>query len=61
MNKQVIQISLEQAQRITLFKQQLMVLPPGKGKMAALATIEQLGYLQIDTLNVITRAHHHTL
>ncbi len=61
MNKQVIQISLEQAQRIILAQQQLITLPQAKGKMAVLAAIEQLGYLQIDTLNVITRAHHHTL
>jgi len=33
----------------------------GVGKQAVLDTIEQLGYLQIDSLSVVERAHHHTL
>ncbi|MEL7122041.1 MAG: crosslink repair DNA glycosylase YcaQ family protein [Bacteroidota bacterium] len=33
----------------------------GKGKKAVLETVEHLGYVQIDTLAVVTRAHHHTL
>lgn len=61
MKKQALQISLEQAQRLVLAQQQLIVPPFENGKIGALATIKQLGYLQIDTLNVITRAHHHTL
>jgi uncharacterized protein YcaQ len=31
------------------------------GKKAALETIKRLGYIQIDTLSVVARAHHHTL
>jgi len=31
------------------------------GKSGVLKAIEQLGYIQIDTINVIERAHHHTL
>ncbi len=34
---------------------------PKKGKNGTLATIEQLGYVQIDTISVIARAHHHVL
>jgi uncharacterized protein YcaQ len=34
-------------------------LPPGKASV--LRTIEELGYIQIDTISVIERAHHHTL
>src|SRR5215510_7868859 len=33
----------------------------GKGKSGALQTIRHLGYVQLDTLAVVARAHHHTL
>ncbi len=33
--------------------------PPGKG--ATLATISRLGYVQIDTISVVERSHHHVL
>ncbi len=32
-----------------------------KGKKGTLEVIEQLGYVQIDTISVIQRAHHHVL
>jgi uncharacterized protein len=32
-----------------------------KGKAGALAVIERLGYVQIDTIAVIERAHHHVI
>ena len=32
-----------------------------KGKEDTLKAIEHLGYIQIDTLSVVTRAHHHVL
>src|SRR5262245_57992617 len=35
--------------------------PFGKGPAATLAAIEQLGYVQIDTIHVIERCHHHIL
>lgn len=31
------------------------------GKHDVLSTIDKLGYVQIDPLSVIERAHHHTL
>ena len=31
----------------------------GKGRNAALRTVQHLGYVQIDTISVIERAHHH--
>jgi uncharacterized protein YcaQ len=34
---------------------------PKKGKAGTLAAIEQIGYVQIDTISVIARAHHHVL
>ncbi len=33
----------------------------GRGKNATLRTIEHLGYVQIDTISVVQRAHHHVL
>ena len=33
----------------------------GRGKGAVLRAIEQLGYVQIDTISVVERAHHHAL
>ncbi len=33
----------------------------GRGKAATLRAIEQLGYVQIDTISVVERAHHHVL
>jgi uncharacterized protein YcaQ len=33
----------------------------GRGKGATLRAIEQLGYVQIDTISVVERAHHHVL
>lgn len=35
--------------------------PFGKGPSATRATVEHLGYVQIDTINVIERCHHHIL
>ncbi|MDR4953949.1 crosslink repair DNA glycosylase YcaQ family protein [Chryseobacterium sp. ES2] len=35
--------------------------PFGIGKAAALNALEHLGYIQIDTLSMVERAHHHTL
>ncbi|MCP4607390.1 MAG: winged helix-turn-helix domain-containing protein [Planctomycetes bacterium] len=55
-------ISLKQARRIALNAQ---LLGSGakltKGKEGVAQTIERLGYVQIDTIAVIERAHHHTL
>ena len=33
----------------------------GRGRHAALRAIERLGYVQIDTISVVARAHHHVL
>lgn len=35
--------------------------PFGKGKPAVLEAIQHLGYVQVDTISVIQRAHHHVL
>lgn len=57
-----VQIPLELARRVALNAHLLdgnAKLPPGKEGTAQ--TIESLGYVQIDTIAVIERAHHHTL
>jgi len=53
-------IKLEQGRKIWIQSQKLDLQEPfGKGPEAALAAIEHLGYVQIDTINVIERCHHH--
>lgn len=57
-----IQISNKLARRIIL-KSQFLVSNTDifRGKEGILRIIDQLGYIQIDTLAVIRRSHHHTL
>src|SRR5882724_10909430 len=51
-----------QARRIWLRAQRLDVPAPfGGGAAATRAAVEHLGYVQIDTINVIERCHHHIL
>jgi uncharacterized protein len=51
-----------QARRIWLRAQQLETSAPfGEGPQATAAAVEHLGYVQIDTINVIERSHHHIL
>ena len=55
-------ISIEQARRIALRAQRLAdTNPNASGKAAVAETINHLGYVQIDTISVVERAHHHTL
>lgn len=56
------QLTLKQLQQLTLQSQGLAQPTPfGTGKEAVLRALEHLGYVQIDTLAVVERAHHHTL
>mgnify|MGYP003498948818 FL=1 len=60
--KNHLNLTLLQLQHITLERQGLIHTSPfGTGKEAVLNTMERLGYLQIDTLSIVERAHHHTL
>lgn len=55
-------ISKSQARQIWLHAQRLDTAEPfGSGAEATLAAVEHLGYVQIDTINVIERCHHHIL
>ena len=61
MKNQVRTLSEKEARLLFLQSQGLLNTAFGKGKQGALNTIEHLGYVQIDTLSVVARAHHHTL
>jgi uncharacterized protein YcaQ len=51
-----------EARRIWLHAQRLdTAVPFGDGPLAVAAAVEHLGYVQIDTINVIERCHHHIL
>jgi uncharacterized protein YcaQ len=55
-------LSKAEARRIWLRAQRLDVTAPfGDGPHATTAAVEHLGYVQIDTINVIERCHHHIL
>lgn len=55
-------LSASEARRIWLRAQRLDALEPfGDGPDATRAAVEHLGYVQIDTINVIERSHHHIL
>jgi uncharacterized protein YcaQ len=55
-------LSIQQARKLVLLSQRL---PPakqtGSAQAATLSVIEHLGYIQIDTISAVQRAHHHTL
>ena len=57
-----VQLTIDEARKLVLHSQRL---PPGKRDGAALdatlSAIEHLGYVQIDTISAVQRAHHHTL
>src|SRR3569623_2906841 len=62
MTKSVPVIPLALARAHWLHAQRLDVREPfGKGPSAVQAAIEHLGYVEIDTINVIERCHHHIL
>jgi len=55
-------LTRSEARRIWLRAQRLDTTAPfGDGPTATAAAVEHLGYVQIDTINVIERCHHHIL
>ncbi len=57
-----MEISIATARRLALYCQGLNGASEGPADRAHIAQIiEQLGYVQIDTIHVIQRAHHHVL
>lgn len=62
MSQQSFPIAIADARRIWLRAQQLAEPAPfGAGPEATRLAVEHLGYVQIDTINVIERSHHHIL
>ena len=55
-------LSIQEARKLVLLSQRVPpAKPSGPAAAATLSAIEHLGYVQIDTISVIQRAHHHTL
>lgn len=60
--RQVHVVPAAQARAIWMRAQRLDEIEPfGSGPQATKAAVEHLGYVQIDTINVIERSHHHIL
>lgn len=56
------EITREQARRLFLRAQGLDgSWKPEEGPRGVIRTVQRLGYVQIDTISVVERAHHHTL
>lgn len=57
-----ISISIDEGRKLSISSQNLSTAKKNLNPIdATLSHIEQLGYIQIDTISVIERAHHHTL
>lgn len=57
-----MKLSKIKAARLWIHAQKLDINAPfGHGAKAVTAAVEHLGYVQIDTINVIERCHHHIL
>jgi uncharacterized protein YcaQ len=54
-------LDTEQARLLALSSQGLLSPAFGKGRSGALKAVTHLGYVQIDTLSVASRSHHHVL
>jgi uncharacterized protein YcaQ len=55
-------LSIKQARKIALHAQQVLAVEKtGRAIDVTRSVIQNLGYIQIDTISVIQRAHHHTL
>lgn len=58
---QPIDLPLAQARRLALVSQQLPRSSFRRGLNGTRDAIEHMGYVQIDTISVVQRSHHHTL
>ncbi|WP_315980296.1 DNA glycosylase AlkZ-like family protein [Aliamphritea spongicola] len=56
----VSELSLAQARKLVLLAQGVQK-PRSKGVKETLEAVTRLGYVQIDSISVVQRAHHHTL
>ena len=55
------EISISQARKLALISQQVPTSGFNRGRKGVYEAIEHLGYVQIDTISVVERAHHLTL
>jgi uncharacterized protein len=61
-SRQPVTITNSQARKAWLYAQRLATDTPfGSGPEATVAAVRHLGYVQIDTIHVIERCHHHIL
>jgi len=56
-----VQLNIKQARKLALAAQQLPNSSLARGLRGTEEAIKHLGYVQIDTISVVERAHHHTL
>ena len=54
-------VSKSEARKLFLHSQGLLAFDAGRKQQGALDAIAHLGYVQIDTISVVERAHHHTI
>ncbi|HTH13208.1 MAG TPA: crosslink repair DNA glycosylase YcaQ family protein [Spirochaetia bacterium] len=54
-------LTLKQARRLALAAGTGFHRPPGRGPTAVGALVDRIGFVQIDTISVVERAHHHVL
>ena len=54
-------LSVAQARRLALSAGAGFHRPPGRGPLAVAELVDRIGYVQIDTISVVERAHHHIL
>lgn len=60
--RKILKLDKAEARRIWLEAQKLDTREPfGSGPAATAAAVAHLGYVQIDTINVVERCHHHIL
>ena len=57
----MLRIPISAARTLALVKQGLAQRRPAHDKEAILQTVRRLGYVQVDTINVVARSHHLTL
>ncbi|MDA9981578.1 winged helix DNA-binding domain-containing protein, partial [Gammaproteobacteria bacterium] len=56
-----VEISIADARKLALISQQVPTSRFNRGRKGVYQAIEHLGYVQIDTISVVQRAHHLTL
>jgi uncharacterized protein len=62
MTQPPVRLTIAEARRVWLHAQRLDAVEPfGSGPGATRAAVAHLGYVQIDTIHVIERSHHHIL